>query len=55
MILLALILALLACLTAPMFPWTTSWGPYPNGIFMLLLIVLLFVMFVGAVPCSRTL
>jgi hypothetical protein len=54
-ILLALILALLAILTAPAWPYATNWGPYPNGIFMLLLIVLLFVMFVGAVPCSRTL
>jgi hypothetical protein len=53
MILLCLILAFLAILSAPLFPWATGWGPYPNSIFMLLLIVLLFVMFVGAVPCTK--
>lgn len=54
MILLALFLSLLAILTAPVTPWAASWGPYPNGIFMLLLIILLFVMWIGAVPCTRT-
>lgn len=55
MILLALILAFLAIISAPVTPWAATWGPWPNGIFMLLLIVLLFVMFVGAVPCNRSL
>lgn len=55
MILLCLILALLSILTSPLLPWARNWDPYPNSIFMLLLIVLLFLMFVGAVPCSRTL
>lgn len=54
MILLALILALLAILVSPSLPWASTWGPWPNNIFMLLLIILLFIMFVGAVPCSRT-
>lgn len=54
MIALALILALLAIFTTPALPYATSWGPWPSNIFMLLLIILLFVIWIGAVPCSRT-